>query len=305
MTATGKLASLLTDWQHYLSQVKGYSPHTVNAYGSDLRHGLDFFMHHQGGKIGLKDFIGLTTADFRAWLSHRVADGYDSTSNARAISACKHFYRWLEREGHGKHLGIFTLATPKRKRALPKAVGEGAAQDALNCVGELQAEPWIGLRDTALLTLLYGCGLRISEALTLKRHQLEGADHLIILGKGRKERMVPLLPIVSKAVNAYLAACPYPINAKEVVFLGAKGKPLQPAVFQKQLRALRGLVGLPESATPHAFRHSFATHLLSAGADLRAIQELLGHESLSTTQRYTGVDRERLMRAYRASHPRA
>lgn len=297
-------SSLLASWLTWLAQVRGFSAHTVTAYGQDVRHFLGFLQEHLGESPGLRDLMSLEARDMRAWLASRAGE-YDVASNARALSAVKSFYRYLEKQGRGSNASVFALRTPKLKKALPRALSQAQARDAVAQVGDLQEERWVALRDAALLTLIYGCGLRISEALSLTRRQLESGGDLAVTGKGNKQRTLPVLPAVHEASRAYLAACPYPLTADSPAFVGEKGAPLQPAVFQKQVRRLRAWLGLPEAATPHAFRHSFATHLLSEGGDLRAIQELLGHASLSTTQRYTYVDRERLMRAYKSAHPRA
>lgn len=301
---TAALEKPIAQWLEFLASVRGFSRHTVIAYGQDLRQFTGFLQLHLGGDPSLREVLQLEARDGRAWLAARAGAGYDNASSARALSAVKHFYRWLEKQGKGGNAAMLALRSPKRKKALPKAVGELQAKEAVEQIHALQEEAWVGLRDCALLTLIYGCGLRIAEALSLTQKMLE-SEVLTITGKGGKQRMVPVLPVVREALAAYLAACPYPLARGAPVFVGAKGKPLQPAVFQKQLRRLRGFIGLPESATPHAFRHSFATHLLSGGGDLRSIQELLGHVSLSTTQRYTFVDKERLMQAYKNAHPRA
>ncbi len=299
------MPALAREWADWLTEVRGHSVHTVIAYSGDIAQFLGFMTEHVGGTLSLRALCSLETSDFRAWLAHRVGMGFDAASNARALSSLKNFYRWLERNGKGSNAALFSLRTPRRKSSLPKALAESESADALAHIAGLPRESWVGLRDCALLTLIYGCGLRISEALNLTRAQLEGAETLTILGKGKKTRMLPVLPAIREAVADYIAACPYTLSAGEPIFIGEKGKKLQPAVFQKHIRYLRMALGLPQNATPHAFRHSFATHLLSNGGDLRAIQELLGHASLSTTQRYTAVDRDRLLKAYRSAHPRA
>jgi len=296
--------TLIADWLSWLSGVRGVSKHTITAYEIDLRQFTGFLQEHLGGTVGIRSLRALEARDGRAWLASR-AQAFDAASTARALSSVKSFFRWLEKEGHGANAAILSLRSPKRKKNLPRAVAEAQAMEAMTGIGALQDEHWVSLRDMALLMLLYGCGLRISEALALTRKQVEGAQTLTVTGKGSKQRMLPVLPAVAEAVSRYLYACPHPIADGAPAFLGEHGKPLQPAVFQKQIRHLRTLIGLPESATPHAFRHSFATHLLSGGGDLRSIQELLGHASLSTTQRYTKVDKERLMSAYKNAHPRA
>ena len=229
---------------------------------------------------------------------------FEPTSTARALSTVKSFYRYLEKQGTLTNPVIFHLRGPKLKKALPKALGVEQAQQALETIGTQHEDEWVNKRDLALLVLIYGSGLRISEALSLTTADNKG-DSLTIIGKGNKQRMVPLLPVIKNAIADYMSACPYPFTATAPLFLGKRGQPLNPAIFQLQLRKLRAALNLPESTTPHAFRHSFATHLLSAGGDLRSIQELLGHTSLSTTQRYTHVDKARLMQAYQNAHPRA
>ncbi len=299
------IQNIVAEWLKWLEGVRGMSRHTLTAYAGDMQQFINFAQEHTGGNVSVRALLNFEASDGRAWLSNRAAAGLDAASNARALSSIKNFYRWLDRQERGRCDAMLNMRAPKLKKPLPKAVAEGQAREAVENIANLQMEPWIGLRDAALLTLIYACGLRISEALSLTRGQLEGADNLTITGKGNKQRVVPVLPAVREALAGYLSTCPFSIEKNSPVFRGEKGKPLQPAIFQKQVRRLRTLIGLPESATPHAFRHSFATHLLSGGGDLRSIQELLGHASLSTTQRYTYVDRERLLKAYKNAHPRA
>jgi integrase/recombinase XerC len=294
----------LTEWLDWLRDGRRYSRHTLTGYRIDTEQFLGFLAQHYGEALTLQTLKQLEATDMRAWLSSRAAAGLDAASNARALSAVKSWFRYLEKENILANAAVLATRSPKRRGALPKALGEAQAGEALASIESLQEEPWLASRDLALLVLIYGCGLRISEALSLTPAQA-ASDTLVITGKGNKQRAVPVLPAVRAALADYLAACPYPLDAHAPMFRGEKGKPLDPGVFQKQLRRLRTLIGLPESATPHAFRHSFATHLLSAGGDLRSIQELLGHASLSTTQRYTFVDRDRLMKAFKAAHPRA
>lgn len=295
----------LDAWLHHLGAARGYSAHTLEAYRRDVEAFFAFLNEHHGGSVNFTLLKNLETQDFRAWLSSRLSAGYDPASNARALSSVKQFFRYLEKNHGVSNPYALAVRGPRRKAPLPKALTQGAAREAISHVGELQDEPWVALRDTAMLTLLYGAGLRIGEALSLTRRQVQGADTLMVTGKGSKQRQVPLLPAVRQALADYLHACPHAIGADDVIFVGVKGAPLHRPAFNKQMQKLRGYLGLPENATPHAFRHSFATHLLSQGADLRAIQELLGHSSLSTTQRYTAVDSARLLAAYSAAHPRA
>jgi len=287
----------------YLTHNKRASKHTVISYENDLSHFFAFLQDYLGESISLKTLKALEAREFRAWLASRMSE-YEASSNARALSSLKSYFRYLEKQNLCKNAAIFHMRSPKIKSSLPKAVSEDKAQEALTAISTMR-DDWVAKRDLALLTLLYGCGLRISEALSLTLDDVRGKNVLIITGKGNKQRMVPLLPIVSRAIDEYLQACPITIEKNDPVFVGVQGKPLNPAIFQKTLRQLRAQLNLPDSTTPHAFRHSFATHLLAAGSDLRSIQELLGHASLSTTQRYTHVDSARLLQAYDNAHPRA
>ena len=294
----------LAAWQTWLLTVKRASRHTVVSYANDMAHFLCFLSGYLGGRVTLSHVGALTARDIRAWLAGR-AGAFEASSTARALSTVKSFCRWLEKQGHGVSTAIFHIRSPKIKKSLPKALGVEQARQAIEAAGEHHEESWVAKRDLALLMLLYGCGLRISEALSLRYNDIPKGDVLIIIGKGNKERHVPVLAVVVQAIDAYVVACPYPFTPGAPLFLGVRGKALDPAIFQKTLRTIRRQLSLPETATPHAFRHSFATHLLSAGGDLRSIQELLGHASLSTTQRYTHVDKERLLGAYKNAHPRA
>ena len=285
------------------------SSHTVEAYQHDITDFLAFLHRHLAqGEIGLPQLKSLDLLDLRSWLASRQQETYTATSTARAISTVRNFFRYLHREQGIENAAVFNLRAPKLKKPLPKALQEADSLNAIGHIKQLHPEPWIAMRDWALLNLLYGSGLRISEALGLTLRDITSAqESLRILGKGNNERIVPLLPEVKAAVGEYIAICPYlqpGADGGSPLFLGARGGVLQPAIFQKQIRLLRAYLGLPESVTPHAFRHSFATHLLAGGGDLRSIQELLGHESLSTTQRYTQVDTARLLSAYKNAHPK-
>ncbi len=298
------LSKITSEWEEWLTDIKRASNHTVVSYQNDLGHFFSFLSHHLGGKINLAHLSALQAKDIRAWLASRMGE-FEASSNARALSTVKSFFRYLEKQGQVENAAIFHIRSPKIKKALPKALVEEQAAQALQMVGEMSAEEWINKRDLALLTLIYGCGLRISEALSITYKEIPKGDSLTIIGKGNKQRMVPVLPVIKAAIEDYVAACPYPFGRESPLFVGKRGKKLDPAIFQLTLRKLRQALNLPESTTPHAFRHSFATHLLSAGGDLRSIQELLGHASLSTTQRYTNVDKKRLLTAYKTAHPRA
>lgn len=307
LPAAADLRQAIEDWQAWLRHEKRYSPHTVEAYRRDLIGFLAFLSGHLGKAPALAELSALTPRDFRAWMAARAMRGLERSSTARALSVLRGFFRWAERRGLAENAAIAALRNPRLPQAVPKALTPEEANDALENVGELAQEPWIAKRDTALLLLLYGCGLRIGEALSLTAGEAPrpGQEGLTITGKGSKQRVVPLLPVVGVAVEDYRTACPHPLPPEEPLFRGVRGGPLGPRAVQQRLQDLRRLLGLPETATPHALRHSFATHLLGGGGDLRAIQELLGHASLSTTQRYTAVDTDRLLEVYRKAHPRA
>jgi len=278
----------------------------VAILGRDLAAFLDFLVSHLAAVPDLAALAGLEPADFRAALAQRTAAGAERSSIARGLSVVRSFFRFLEKRGLLHNAALAAIRTPKAKRALPKALSEEEAAAALEATATLARAPWERRRDVALLTLLYGCGLRLGEALGLTRGEapLEPGS-MTITGKGGKARLVPILPAVAQAMRDYVKACPHRLLAQGPLFVGARGGPLHPRLVQGRMAALRAMLGLPEGATPHALRHSFATHLLAAGGDLRAIQELLGHASLSTTQRYTAVDARRLAAVYDKAHPRA
>ncbi|WP_299438762.1 tyrosine recombinase XerC [uncultured Rhodospira sp.] len=292
-------------WRAWLWGERRASPHTLDAYGRDLSGFLAFLGEHLGGPPTLSDLATLTAADVRAWLAWRGAAGVSRTSQARGLSTLRGFYRWLDREGIAHNPAIAQVRGPRPPQAVPKALAEGEAREVLTTAPELEDAPWVAKRDAALLTVLYGAGLRLGEALSLRQKDAPTGGAMVVTGKGRKQRVVPVLPVLAEAVADYRAACPHTLGPEDPLFVGVRGGPLNPGVVQRQVRRLRALLGLPDSATPHALRHSFATHLLARGGDLRTIQELLGHASLSTTQRYTAVDTERLKRVYADAHPRA
>ncbi len=304
-TAEPAVVAAVDDWRAWLAYERRASAHTLDAYGRDLAAFLGFLSEHLGFAPGLADLEALRTADFRAFLANRATQGLSRTSMARAVSALRGFFRFLERNGLAANAAIGALRTPKVARSVPRALAPDEAREVLGKVETVSDDPWIGKRDTALFTLLYGCGLRIGEALGLNRGDLPKGDTMVITGKGDKQRVVPVLAVVREAVGDYLAHCPHQVGRDGPLFLGARGGRLNPGVVQRQMRRLRISLGLPETATPHALRHSFATHLLAGGGDLRTIQELLGHASLSTTQRYTDVDTASLTAVYRDAHPRA
>jgi integrase/recombinase XerC len=292
-------------WRTWLASEKRASRHTLESYSRDIAGFFAFLATHVGEPVGLSELKTLRPADFRAWLAARRGAEMSATSNARALSSLRGFFRFLDRRGVAHNPHVASLRTPKPPKTLPKALVIADAARLVEDIGSLQEEPWIAARDVAVITMLYGCGLRIDEALSLDRNVLPLGDTLTVIGKGRKQRIVPLLPAVRAAVDDYVARCPWQPGPDGPLFLGARGKRLQAGIVQAQMRKARLALGLPETATPHALRHSFATHLLGAGGDLRAIQELLGHVSLSTTQRYTAVDAERLLEVYAKAHPRA
>jgi integrase/recombinase XerC len=304
--ASPDLAEAIAEWCRWLGSERRASPHTVAAYGRDLKLFLDFLVEHLGEVPSLAALAALRPADFRAYLARRSAEGIEKTSLARGLSVLRGFFRFLDRRGLASNPALAVVRTPKLPVSVPKPLTEDDAAAALDLAGANDRQPWIGKRDLAILTLLYGCGLRLAEALSLTRGEAPLAPGTLVLtGKGNKQRMVPVLPAVAEAVGDYLRACPFELERSGPLFVGARGGALNPRLVQRRMAELRGLLGLADSATPHALRHSFATHLLAGGGDLRAVQELLGHASLSTTQRYTAVDAESLLKVYDAAHPRA
>ena len=302
--AEGDLLSAISDWQSWLADERRVAHHTFAAYSRDLAAFLDFIGGHLGRWPDLSALAGLSAADFRSYLARRAMDGIARSSTARSMSCLRNFFRFLDRSGRAHNPAIATVRTPRLPQSVPKPLAPEQALGVIEAAAALAGTPWIAKRDVALLSLLYGAGLRIDEALSLDRGAAPMGETIVISGKGGKQRMVPVLPLVAAAVEDYLAACPFRRHGGPL-FLGARGGRLNPGVVQRQMRRLRAALDLPETATPHALRHSFATHLLGAGGDLRAIQELLGHASLSTTQRYTLVDAKTLLAVYDAAHPRA
>lgn len=306
LALSGDLAATVTGWLEHLRHARGHSDATLEAYARDLRQFLGWLKQHLGHAPCLGDLGQLGAKGFRAFMASRRKAGLESRSLARTMSALRQFFRWLEAEQTLKNRAVLTLALPKVPHGIPKPLTMQKAAAVVGGGPDAELD-WIAARDLAVLLLLYGSGLRIAEALGLEVRQapLGDNDVLRIMGKGAKERMVPVLPITQDAIARYLRLCPYPSEPGRPLFLGAKGGPLSPRIIQLLMERLRTDLGLPETATPHALRHSFATHLLARGADLRQIQELLGHVSLSTTQVYTEVDRERLLKVYDAAHPRS
>ena len=294
------------EWLESLRDERRLSANTLDAYERDSRQFLSFLTGHLGGQARIADIHTLRTGDLRAFLAFRRRQGAGARSLGRHLAGLRSFLRYLERQGLVNAAAAGAIRAPKQPKSLPKPLTDRQAIAVVAAETQLHDEPWIAARDAAVLTLLYGCGLRISEALGLRPTDVQPRDTVLrVTGKGGKTRIVPLLPLVIEAVETYRTLCPYVLAPDAALFRGARGGPLQPAIIQRGMQKLRGAFGLPETATPHAVRHSFATHLLAGGGDLRTIQELLGHASLSTTQIYTGVDSARLLDVYDRAHPRA
>ncbi|MEI2299236.1 tyrosine recombinase XerC [Ensifer sp. MJa1] len=293
-------------WLDGLTRERRLSDKTVEAYERDTRQFLTFLTGHLAGPPRLADIRALRPADLRGFLAQRRKAGAGARTLGRGLAGLRSFLRFLERNGLANAAGAAAVRSPKQPKSLPKPLTDREALNVVTADAQLAEEPWIAARNAAVLTLLYGCGLRISEALGLTPGDFAGAStSLRVVGKGDKTRIVPLIDAAHAAVATYLKLCPYQIAADAPMFRGARGAKLQPAIIQREMQKLRGALGLPDTATPHALRHSFATHLLAGGGDLRTIQELLGHASLSTTQVYTGVDSARLLDIYDRAHPRA
>ncbi|UWR06480.1 tyrosine recombinase XerC [Ruegeria sp. B32] len=292
-------------WLEGLTALAGRSENTINAYRGDVSDFLSFMTLHHSERQGLAALERITVSDMRAWMAQQRESGVGARSLARKLSAVKSFYRWLaEREGF-EPTAVLSTRAPKYTKKLPRPLAEDAARAMIETVELQSGSDWVAARDVSVVTLLYGCGLRISEALSLTGADAPLPNTLRIVGKGDKERIVPVIPAARQAVDRYLELCPHPQSPTAPLFRGVRGKALNPRAIQGVMAKARMQLGLPATATPHAMRHSFATHLLSAGGDLRAIQELLGHASLSTTQAYTAVDTARLMEVYNRAHPKA
>jgi integrase/recombinase XerC len=295
----------LADWLTHLRALKGSASATTNAYSRDVARYLQFLAQHRGGVEGLAQIATTTQSDLRAWMAEERTRGLSARSLARALSAVKGFTSWAADRTGADATTVLSARGPKFRRKLPRPLSETGAAALLETIGDDAREDWIAARDTAIVTLLYGLGLRISEALSLTAASHPLPQTLRITGKGGKTRIVPVLPAAAEAVAAYVNLCPFDLSPDTPLFRGVRGGPVNPRLIQSAVERARLRLGLPATATPHALRHSFATHLLSAGGDLRAIQELLGHASLSTTQGYTAVDAARLMDVYEKAHPRA
>ncbi|MEM9756288.1 MAG: tyrosine recombinase XerC [Pseudomonadota bacterium] len=302
---TPAAAAILDQWLSHLTAIDSASPRTIRAYATDLRRFIGFQTEHHGEAQGLGPLRALQTRDIRSWMASERDQGVGARSLARRLSAVKSFYRWWSERDRFDATAVLSARSPKYPRRLPRPLPETAAKQMIDRIAEQDDRDWVSARDTAVMTLMYGCGLRISEALALTGAVLPMGDVLRIRGKGGKEREVPVLPAARDAVTTYAMLCPHVLRAHQPLFRGIRGGPLNPRQVSGVMARARAELGLPASATPHAMRHSFATHLLNAGGDLRAVQKLLGHASLSTTQAYTAVDTARLIEVYRNAHPRS
>ncbi len=300
--ASEEVKSHIKRWQNWLRSERRYSEHTVDSYSRDLALFLSFIEHRLEKTPDVSDLQDLSIRDFRAFLSHRNDKYIEKSSIARELSTLRNFFKWLKRHKILQNSAISVIRSPRRAKILPKALDIDQTFNVIDAAGDVYKKEWQGLRDTAIFTILYGSGLRISEALALNVGDIGHNNFLKIKGKGNKERLVPLLPVVKENIDTYLAACPYKLTNGDPLFLGARGDRLSPRIVQRSLEKIRTLLGLPDTLTPHALRHSFATHLLAEGTDLRSIQELLGHASLTTTQRYTDVQIDTLQREYQKAH---
>ncbi len=294
---------LIDKWQKYLKLQKNYSDHTIIAYSNDLKHFLEFMNYYNSELVTINHIQETDIRFIRSWLSKRQCDNFVVSSIARGLSAVKNFYKFLEKTIHINCHIIFSVKNPKKNKLLPKALSQDDTIISLEHINEFTNIEWLELRNKALLILIYASGLRISEALSITKIHLQNLDFIKIVGKGNKERVIPWLPMVRSLIEEYLKLLPYELHDQESIFRGKQGKKLQPPVFNRELIKLRRFYGLPEYLTAHSFRHSFASHLLENGADLRSIQELLGHKSLSTTQSYTKTNIKHLEAVYNVSHP--
>ncbi|MDP5110458.1 MAG: tyrosine recombinase XerC [Rickettsiaceae bacterium] len=298
-----EITQIIDNWQEYLRYQKNYSKNTLDSYLNDLKNYLSFLNNYYSTQTSIEQIKSVDIRCIRSWLSSRSQNNFNLTSTARALSSVKNFYKYLEKKFNITCHSIFTVRSPKKTKSLPKALTKSEAEISLGSVEMLGDEEWIHYRNKALLTLIYASGLRISEALSITQKHLENLEFIKILGKGGKERIIPWITESKQLIEKYIKLLPYHIEVDEPIFRGKHGKPLQRAVFNKELMKLRRMLGLPEFLSSHAFRHSFATHLLENGANLRSIQDLLGHKSLSTTQRYTKINHSHLESVYEKAHP--
>jgi integrase/recombinase XerC len=300
----GDARALAARWSDYLQHDRRRSPHTVRAYVATAHRFIGFLGEHLGGPVKRDHLFDLKASDLRAFLARRRAEGLGAASTARELSGVRAFLKYAA-EQVGRHGQLPRTRAPKRPRTLPRPAAPDDAMGLAQDAADHASAPWIGARDLAILLLLYGAGLRVAEALSLTRRALPIGATLRVTGKRSKTRIVPIVPAVREAIEDYVQQCPYPVAADAALFVGARGGPLNPDLVRRSVAAARRRLGLPDTLTPHALRHSFATHLLARGVDLRALQELLGHASLSSTQIYTAVDAARLLDVYRHAHPRA
>jgi len=299
-----ELQIYIEEWLVYLQYNMIYSEHTLDAYVTDLFYFLSFIYGHYQKSVSIAMISDLSIQDFRAWLASRKKNNLKTSSNSRALSVIRSFYKYLKIKKNIDNKNIFAIKILKNTQNLPRGIPLDSAIEATKMIETISKHRWVGLRDKAVLMLLYGCGLRISEALSVNKQDFkDDSSYIIIQGKGQKERSVPILPKVKNAIMEYIDSCPYELM--DHIFVGIGGKKLNPDVFRANLRELKKSIGLPEYASPHAFRHSFATHLLNEDGDLRTIQVLLGHKKLSTTQRYTKVDLKNLISMYSNFHPKS
>lgn len=295
-----ELAKVIAQWTEWLRIQRNYSPHTIQSYLSDLK---IFFNYFTKKKVSLADLKKMDIRDFRNFFSLRAKSSIGKSSIAREESSVRNFFKWLGDNNVIQNTAIFQIATPKLPKMLPRSLDVNTTFDVIEQAEKNCSEPWIGVRDMAIFTLLYGCGLRISEALGLNVEDINSTEFLKIRGKGDKDRYVPILPIVIERIEKYKKCCPHRLVPGKALFLGAKGERVSPRIIQRKLQKIRMELNLPPNITPHALRHSFATHLLAEGSDLRSIQELLGHVSLSSTQRYTDVDLDKILKEYKKAFP--
>lgn len=299
-----KISDLINQWQIYLKMQMNYSNHTSVSYLNDLNNFLQFMQHYNNKEVGMTDIIKVDVRSIRSWLASRHRKKYSLSSNGRSLSSVKNFYKFLEKTLSIDCHDVFSIRTPRKEKLLPKALSKEDIKLSIENIMECKSQVhWVDIRNKSLLLLIYACGLRISEALSITKNHLSNTEFLKILGKGNKERVVPWIDSALAMINKYLEIMPYQIKNNEPIFRGQRGKTLQPAVFNRTLIQLRRDYGLPEHLSAHSLRHSFATHLLENGADLRVIQELLGHNSLSTTQNYMKVNYKHLANAYNKAHP--
>jgi integrase/recombinase XerC len=295
------LVNLVNEWILHLQKERGYSELTLDSYRRDVVYFLKFLSNHQAAQIDFAALEKIEIADLRSWLAFRINEKYSATSSSRALSSVKSLCKYAQKNKYFTCSALEQVTYPKIAKALPKALTENEATNLISILE--QNKDWQGKRDMALFILIYSTGMRISEALALSKNNL-GGEFVIVKGKGKKERIVPMMSLAIEKIEQYLKACPYVVDKNKSLFLGARGDTLSPRIFQRKMKELREILNLPEEVTPHALRHSFATHLLDNGADLRSIQQLLGHESLSTTERYTKVSHKRLFEVYNKSHPK-